>query len=68
MRRIFERFMNSMTVLVMLCAVGGLLTLLIEGMHGPFGFAVVGAPLVLFFNYVILGKLTLWHRQDSSRE
>ena len=60
--------MNSVTVLVVLFAVGGLLTLLIEGMPGPFAIAVVGAPLILFSNYVILGKLTLWHRQDSSIE
>ena len=53
---------------MMLLVVGSLFTLLTEGNVKPLGGVILGAPLILFFNYVILGKLTLWHRQDSSSE
>jgi len=60
--------MNTTCVLMMLLVVGSLFTLLTEGNVKPLGGVIIGAPLILFFNYVILGKLTLWHRQDSSSE
>ena len=54
---------------MMLLVVGSVFNLIFKkGDTELFGVTFTAVLLILFFNYVILGKLTLWHRQDSSSD